>query len=136
MAQNWTIETQYPDVETNGGTVARDVMVVGTRTAAHDIYFENRYPRKGFTAQTPISNSNGYTIILEMLFEIPNVEAVTWGQELNLANELVDFVNVYYTSTSGDSSNYVHVPFSTLTQQHVADLVGAGVAVLDANEAH
>lgn len=136
MAKDWQIVAQYPDVETNGGQVARDVMVVGTLTAAHNIYFENRYPRKGFTAQTPVSNSNGYTSILEMLFEIPNVEAVTWGQELNSANQLVDFVDVYYTSTSGDSANYVHVLFSTLTQPHVADLVAAGVEVLDANEAH
>jgi len=136
MGKLWSIIAQYPDVETNGGQIARDVMVVGTLTAAHSIYFENRYARKGFTDKTPISNSNGYTAILEALSDIPNVEAVTWGQELNTANQLVDFVDVYYTSTSGDISNFVHVLFSVLTQTHVADLVAAGVKVLDANEGH
>jgi hypothetical protein len=136
MATDWTIISQYPDVETNGGSVARDVMVVGTLTTAHNVYFENRYPAKGFTAKTPLSNSKGFTIVFEQLFTIPNVAAVTWGQELNAANQLVDYVTVYYTSTSGNSDNFVKVLFSVLTQTHVADLVAAGVAILDANEAH
>lgn len=134
MAQDWTIVTQYPDVETNGGKVARDVMIVGTETKAHGVYFELSYPQKGFTAKTPQSNSAGYTIILEALFEIPGVEAVTTGERLNAANQLEKILTVYYTSTSGDSENFVTVPFSKFTQEHIAGLVDSGRAVLDANE--
>lgn len=134
MATDWTIVTQYPDVETDGGQFARDVMVVGTVTAAHGIYFENRYPRKTFKEKDAQANAKGFTIVLELLFEIPEVAAVVWGQALNAANQLEDQVTVYYTSTSGESSNFVVVPFSKLTQSHVADAVAAGVAVLDANE--
>lgn len=135
MAQDWKIITQYPDVETNGGQIARDIMVVGTLTAAHNVYFELSYPQKGFTAKTPQSNSAGYTLILEMLFEIPGVEAVTTGDRLNAANQLEKILTVYYVSTSGDSENFVVVPFSKFTQGHIEDLVSAGRAVLDANEA-
>ena len=135
MAKDWSIVAQYPDVETDGGTVARQVMVVGTLTAAHGVYFENRYPRTGFKVSQATNNSNGYTIVFENLFTIAGVDAVEWGQKLNSANQLQDYVTVYYLSTSGDSSNFVEVPFSQLTQQHVADLVSAGRKQLDAGEA-
>lgn len=135
MAQDWTIVTQYPDVETDGGQFARDVMVVGTRTAAHGVYFENRYPKKGFTLDEATNNSHGYTIVFELLFTIPGVDAVVWGQALNAANQLEDQVTVYYTSTSGESSDFVVVPFHLLTQDYVATRVTAGRAALDAAEA-
>lgn len=135
MAQDWQIITQYPDVETDGGQVARDVMVVGTLTADHGVYFERRYPRAQFSQQVAQQDANGFTIIFELLFQIPGVEAVTWGQRLNAANQLEDIVTVYYTSSSGESDNFVVVPFRQFTQQHIADLVEQGRAVLDANEA-
>lgn len=135
MAQTWTIVTQYPDVETDGGQFARDVMVVGTVTGAHGVYFERRYKRASFKESIAQSDAKGFTIVFEDLFAIPGVDAVTWGQKLNAANQLQDFITVYYVSTSGESSNFVEVLFSALTQAHVATLVKAGRAVLDANEA-
>ena len=135
MAQNWQIITQYPDVETDGGQVARDVMVVGTLTAAHGVYFERRYPRAQFSQSVAQQDAKGFTIIFELLFDIPGVEAVTWGQRLNAANQLQDIVTVYYTSSSGESDNFVIVPFSRFTQDYIAQQVEAGRAVLDANEA-
>lgn len=135
MAETWKIVTQYPDVETNGGQVARDVMVVGTLTTAHNVYFEFSYALKGFSKTTPLVNSRGYTLLLEDLFTIDGVEAVTTGDKLNAANQLEKILTVYFTSTSGDSDNFVTLPFSTWTKQHVEDLVAAGRAILDANEA-
>jgi hypothetical protein len=134
MAHDWTIVTQYPDVETDGGQVARKVMVVGTLTAEHNVYFERRYPRATFSETIAQEDAMGFTIVFEDLFNIAGVEAVTWGQVLNAANQLSDVVTVYYTSTSGDSSNFVEVPFSKFTQDYVASHVKSGRAVLDANE--
>lgn len=134
MASDWSIIAQYPDVDSDGGSVARDVMVVGTLTAAHQVYFERRYPRAAFSESIAQSDANGFTIVFEDLFKIAGVEAVTWGQKLNAANQLIDFVTVYYTSSSGDSSNFVEVPFSKLTQNFVATQVKNGRAILDANE--
>jgi hypothetical protein len=128
------IVTQYPDVETDGGNVARNVMVVGTLTNDHGVYFERRYPRAAFKQANAIADARGFTIIFELLFDIDGVDAVTWGQQLNSANQLVDYVTVYYTSTSGDSSDYVATPFSQFTQDHIAAEVAAGRAHLDANE--
>src|SRR5215472_1427542 len=116
MANDYIITTQYPDVETDGGTVARQVMVVGTLTKGHGVYFENRYPRNGFKISETTNNSEGYTIQFEALFTIPGVDAVEWGQKLNSANQLKDWVTIYYLSTSGYSSNYLEFPFSQWTQ--------------------
>lgn len=135
MAETYTIVTQYPDVETSGGQLARDVMVVGTITAGHGVYFERRYPRAAFKESYAQADALGFTIVFEDLFTIAGVEAVTWGERLNAANQLEDYVTVYYTSTSGDSSDFVAVPFRQLTQAFVAGKVKAGRAVLDANEA-
>jgi hypothetical protein len=135
MAETYTIVTQYPDVETSGGQVARDVMVVGTLTDAHGVYFERRYPRAAFKESIAQADAEGFTIVFEDLFKIAGVEAVTWGQRLNAANQLEDIVTVYYTSSSGDSSNFVVVPFRQFTQDYIAQRVAAGRAVLDGNEA-
>jgi hypothetical protein len=134
LAAAWKIVAQYPDVETDGGQLARDVMVVGTLTQSHGVYFERRYPRATFKESIAQSDAKGFTIVFEDLFQIAGVDAVTWGQKLNAANQLQDFITVYYVSSSGESSNYVEVPFSALTQAHVAALVKSGRAVLDANE--
>ena len=134
MAAGWQIVTQYPDIETNGGNAARDVMVVGTVTSPHGVYFERRYPRKTFSANVAQIDAKGFAIVFEDLFKIDGVEAVVWGQALNAANQLYDEVSVYYSSTSGDSENFVVVPFRVLTQDFVATRVEAGRAVLDANE--
>lgn len=135
MAEAWTIVAQYPDVETDGGQFARDVMVVGTLTEAHGVYFERRYLRTEFKEQIAQQDANGFTIVFEDLFQIPGVDAVVWGQRLNAANQLEDTVTVYYVSSSGDSSDFVVVPFRKLTQDYVAGQVSKGRATLDANEA-
>lgn len=135
MAEAWTIVAQYPDVETDGGQFARDVMVVGTLTEAHGVYFERRYLRTAFTEQIAQQDANGFTIVFEDLFQIAGVDAVVWGQRLNAANQLEDTVTVYYVSSSGDSSDFVVVPFRKLTQDYVAGQVQKGRATLDANEA-
>jgi len=135
MAETYTIVTQYPDVETDGGAVARQVIVVGTLTKGHGVYFENRYPRAGFKLSETTNNSTGYTAQFEELFTIPGVDAVEWGQKLNSANQLQDWVTIYVVSTSGDSSDFVEMPFSTWTPAHAAALVKTTRAALDAAEA-
>lgn len=135
MAEGFQIVTQYPDVETSGGQVAKDVMVVGTLTDDHGVYFERRYARADFKPSIAQSDAKGFAIIFELLFDIPGVDAVTWGQRLNAANQLEDVVTVYYVSTSGESSNFVVVPFRRFTQDYIAAQVEKGRAVLDANEA-
>jgi hypothetical protein len=135
MADTYTIVTQRPDVETLGGQLTRNVMVVGTVTRAHGVYFERRYPRATFSETIAQQDAYGFTIVFEDLFKIPGVADVAWSQEITPGNQLQDHVIVYYTSTSGDSSNYVDVPFSRFTQDYIAGLVKKGRAVLDANEA-
>jgi hypothetical protein len=135
MAATYTIITQYPDVETNGGQVARDIMRVGVETKVHGVYFELTYPRKGFTEAIVKPNAAGFTLQFENLFDIDGVEAVVWGEQLNAANQIEQTVTVFYTSTSGDSDNFVLVPFRQFTQTHVETLVAAGRKQLDAIEA-
>lgn len=135
MAATYTIVAQYPDVDTSGGVVARDVMAVVTRTDAHGVEFVRRYPRAQFSESIAQADALGFTIVFEELFKIPGVDAVVFGERQNAANQLEDYITVYYTSTSGDSSNFVEIPFRRLTQNFVAARVSAGRAILDANEA-
>lgn len=134
MASTYTIVTQYPDVETSGGQTARDIMRVGVQTNGHGVYFELTYPRKGFTEASVKNNAAGFTSLFEALFDIDGVEAVTWGERLNAANQIEQTVTVFYTSTSGDSDDFVVVPYRTFTQPNVETLVADGRAKLDAIE--
>lgn len=130
----YAIIVQYPTVEFIGGTQTRDVMAVGVRTNDHGVYFEFRLPKADYNATNVKSDANGFTIIYELLFDIPGVADVEWAQEPTPAGELQDHVIVYYVSTSGNSSSFVDVPYSQFTQDHIAALVQAGRAELDSAE--
>lgn len=135
MADTYEIVVQRPDTEILGGQQTRPVMVVGTVTAAHGIYFERRYPRALFSETVAQEDAYGFTIVFEDLFQIAGVSDVAWTQEISPSNQLEDHVIVYYVSSSGNSSNFVDVPFRRFTQDYIASRVKAGRAVLDANEA-
>lgn len=135
MAADYTIVTQYETVEFLGGTQTRPVIAVGVRTTDHGIYFETRIDKADYTATVAKENAHGFTIIYEMLFDIPGVTDVEWAQEPNTAGILQDHVIVYVESTSGASSQSIDVPYSKFTQDYVAGKVRAIRAQMDEAEA-
>src|SRR5438309_11780597 len=123
MAETYTIVTQYPDVDTNGGQFARDVITVGVLTAAHGIYFEFRVPKKEFTTSVAQGGANALTITYESFFDYPGVEAVVPGQRLNAANQLEDVVTLYIVSTSGESSDFIVISYRNMTTEYITPRV-------------
>jgi hypothetical protein len=135
MAATWRITTQYPDIETDGSTTARNVIVTGGTVTEHEVYIEFRWPRGSFKLQNARDQFAGYAVQFDMLYRIPGMDTVTWGQRLNSANQLEDILTIYVISTSGDSADYIVFPFRRWTQPAVASAVKAKRDALDAAEA-
>src|SRR6185503_11088713 len=134
MAATYTIETQYETVEFLGGTQTRPVIAVGVRTNVHAVYFEFRVLKADYNSSVVNQDANGFTIVYEDLFQIPGVTDVEWAQEPTQAGQLSDHVIVYFTSTSGNSSASVDIPYSQFTQDYIAARVGHARDALDAAE--
>ncbi len=130
----YSVVAQYPTVEFLGGTTTRDVMAVGVRTNDHGVYFEFRLASKDYNATNVKADANGFTIVYELLFDIPGVTDVEWAQEPTPAGQLQDHVIVYFTSTSGNSSSFIDFPYSKFTQDIISAAVGKAVAELDSAE--
>lgn len=114
MATHYRNLTTRPDMEFLGGTQTRAVIVLAAYTVPSGIYFEARYPAKGFTVQDGIDTANGFGIFLEGMLDIPGVETLAWSQAETIDNQLEDVITFYVTSTSGDSSDTLTVPYAKL----------------------
>ena len=119
MADTYTILGVRPDVEFLGGTLTRNVMVVEVLTKAHNVYFETRIPTKDYTAEIAKENAYGFTIVYQLLFDIPGVADVTWAQQQTATGQLQDHVIIYVSSSSGNSSGILNVPYSQFAQELV-----------------
>lgn len=131
MAADYTVVTQYPTLEFLGGTQTQDVMAVGYRTVAHNVYFEVRIPRKLYSAEIVRSYGTGYTGTVEQYFSIDNVIGAEWTQTPTAAGELQD--NIVYTvaSDSGNSTGQVTVSFAKLSQPSVETQINHLIAQLN-----
>lgn len=134
MADTYDVITQYETVEFLGGTQTRPVIAIGVRTHEHGVYFEFRLPKADYNAANVKNDANGFTIVYELLFEIPGVSDVEWTQEPTSAGQLQDHVIVYVVSTSGNSSASLDVPYSQFTQDIIAGKVEKLRGQLDAAE--
>ena len=105
-----------PDVEFIGGAKVRPVLVASGFTVPHDIYFEYRYPSASYTPQDVRAAALGYSLIIEDLYQIAGVAAVSWTQIETPQGLLQDGVNITVSSTSGNSSDDLVIPFSKLSQ--------------------
>ena len=131
MADTFEVVTQYPTLEFIGGTQTQDVMAVGYRTKANQVYFEVRIPRKGYTASNVNSTGIGYTGTIEAAFANDNVIGGEWTQTPTAAGDLVD--NIVYTvaSDSGNSTAQLVVPFAQLAPELYDPKIAALVKTLN-----
>jgi hypothetical protein len=132
---NYAIVTQYPDVEVVGNTQTRDVQVIGVVTQPNQIYFEVRVPRKQATTSYLKYTAQSYRDIYELIAAEPAVADVTWRQEPTLSGQLQDWITIYVTSTSGDSTTVIDIPFSKLGDTYSSEKIAAMRKALDATEA-
>ena len=106
--------TVRPDVEFLGGNQVRDVVVLSAWSTPHEIYFEARYPAAGWQSSFAKSTAQGYAATFESLFTLPGVEDVAWTQVETATGFLRDGALIYVSSTSGESTDNVFVPYAKL----------------------
>lgn len=112
MADTFTVETAYDDVEFLGGAQTRDVLVTGIRTRPSGIYIEVRVPKAEFQQYGPqVVNAAalGWATIFETLAKQPYVAGVLWGQQAR-NGQLQDVAVLTVASTSGESESTLTVP--------------------------
>jgi len=132
---DYQIITQYPDVEVVGGSQTRDVQVIGVTTSPSDIYFEVRVPRAQATTSYLKYTAQSYRDIYELLAGLPGVADVVWYQRPTDAGQLVDYVTLYVTSTSGFSTGVIDKPFSQISNITENNETAALRTALDNTEA-
>lgn len=134
MALGFTIETQYPTLEYLGGSQTQEVVAVGIRTAAHNVYFEVRVTQGTWNADHVNQLALGYTGSVEDAFKHPHVIDGYWIQIPNNAGELLD--NIVYTveSETGNSTAQLTVPYSALATPATDDRIAALYDTLNAIE--
>lgn len=135
MADTFKVRGTYPVTETLGGTKTRNMVAVGAVTVPHGVYFEVRVPQADYTASLTAAALLGPASIYEDLFDIPGVVDVAWSQGATASGQLQDLVTVVVSSTSGDSSDELTVPFVQLGPQLHKPQIAALRAQLDATEA-
>lgn len=110
----FTIVTQYPTVEFLGGTQTRDVTAVGFTTNGHGVYYEARIPNAIYSPQQVFDYATGYTGTIEQVFNWNGVIGASWSQQPNANDELADFLTLTVSSTSGNSTAQITIPFTDL----------------------
>lgn len=132
---NYQIVTQYPDVQVLGGSKTQDVQTIGVVTSPNSVYFETSVPLAQATTSNLKYTAQSYRDIYELLFTFPGVSAVQWYQQPNDSGLLVDHVRIYVTSTSGNSTSVIDIPYSQLGEYEDGKKIAALRASLDATEA-
>jgi len=131
----YQILTQYPTTEFLGGTQTRDVTAVGILTNGHGVYIEFRIPDSLYSTTQVKDYSIGYTGTVEQEFLLPGVVGVSWSQEPNAQDDLVDMIEVTVQSTSGNSQGRVSFPLSQIGLAATNKLIAAKLAALNGAEA-
>jgi hypothetical protein len=131
----YTVVTQYPTTEFLGGTNTQDVTAVGILTNGHGVYIEFRIPDSQYTAALGKDYAIGYTGTVEQEFLLPGVVGVSWSQEPNAQDQLVDMIEVTVQSDSGNSQAVVSFPLSQIGLAATNTLIANKVAALNGLEA-
>lgn len=135
MADTYTVVTQYPTLEFLGGTQTQDVMAVGYRTAAHQVYFEVRIPRSVYNAQQVKDYGIAFSATVESVFINANVIGAEWTQTPTPAGELADNIVATVQSDSGNSTAQYVIPFSQLAPAFFTQPLENLIATLNDAEA-
>lgn len=134
MADNFTVQTQYPGLLALGGTQTQDVVFVGISTIPHGTYLEFPLDAKIYSSKLVKSEGTGWATIVELVWDEPNVVGVQWAQSVNKSNQLQQELIVTVQSSSGNSAAQLTVPYSQLAPDRYKPMIEHLHAELDAGE--
>lgn len=114
MATSFQVVTQYPGIDTLGGTQTQDVVFVGITTVPNGTYIEFPVPASVYSSGVVDAAAIGWATIIETVWTEDWVIGVQWTQVVSPSNQLVSSLIITVGSTSGNSSATLTVPISQL----------------------
>lgn len=121
-------------VELLGGAKTQDVYEVSTSTTPGNVYFQFRVPVYLADPGSLRATAEAMSVSIESVLSLTGVVGMEYVQDVNQANLLVDYMLIYVTSSSGESSDYLRWPLASIDLRVVATPVAALIAKLDAFE--
>jgi hypothetical protein len=112
VAATYTVVTQYPGIDSLGGTQTQDVIFVGITTIPHGIYLEFPIPTTVYSATQVADYGIGFSGTVEAVYDNEWVVGAQWSQIVNPSNMLESVLIITVTSTSGNSTGTVTIPQS------------------------
>lgn len=98
----YTFVTQYPGLDTLGGSQTQDVVFVGVLTVPHGTYVEFPVAKANYPDLVKAA-AEGWVTIAETLWTQPNVIGVQQAQVVNPSNQLVYSWIISVQGSSTDS---------------------------------
>lgn len=114
MAGTFDVVTQYPGVQTLGGTQTQDVVFVGINTKPSGIYVEFPVLKSVYKPTVVNAAALGWATIAETLAAEDFVAGVQWTQLVTANNQLQAGWIITVESSSGNSSAQITVANSAL----------------------
>jgi hypothetical protein len=108
---NYAIVTQYPGIDSLGGTQTQDVIFVGINArpgTAQETYVEFPVPTNQYPALVE-ATALGWAAIVQGIWSNEWVVGLQWTQLVNASNNLVTAWIIAVTSTTGNSTGTVTI---------------------------
>lgn len=112
MADTYNVVTQYPGIDSLGGSQTQEVVFVGITTVPHGTYLEFPIPQAAYSATQVKDYSIGFSETVEAVWNNEWVVGVQWAQQVNPSNQLESVLLITVTSSSGNSSAVLTLPES------------------------
>lgn len=134
MAATFDVVTQYPGVQTLGGTQTQEVVFVGINTKPSGIYVEFPVLKSVYKPTTVNAAALGWATIAETLAAEDFVSDVQWTQLVTAGSQLQPGWIITVESTSGQSAAQITVANSALGPKMDAGAIAALHKQLDEAE--
>lgn len=122
MADNYTIIGRTQTTDSPGGDTVRDVVRVTVQTKPSGVVFEFNQPLGAALNSSIAARAHTYSDDIESIVASPEVGAVSYVQDINPADNIVDYLRIWVVASNdnGDADGYFNQPFSNLDAADVA----------------
>jgi len=122
------IVTQEQSEQTAGGDRLERTVEVGARSIPSDVYFQFRLPAHGYTRGAGLAYAQGFGLLIEGLLVEPTIDAVAYLQDVDRAGNLLDKLDVFWTTPDGTAQGDVEVLMGSATIDSVLAAVRQDMA--------
>lgn len=125
MASNYTIIGRTQTTDSPGGDVVRDVVRVTVQTKPSGIVFSFNQPLGPALNSSISARASTYSDDIESIMQSPQVATVSYVEDINQADNIVDYLRIYVTASTdeGEADGFFSQPFSNLDAADVAPKV-------------